>query len=140
MWSQSVWLKLQVIRYAPLVEVSSIFSRGCWGNRCRHAGGDAGLVAQHPGVFVAVLAFALINPVFEEAYWCGALLDAGRGWVFWVISLYLTVLFVAGHPLMWGVFSIVNRSVMLYATLFVMGLHAPGHGRPVYSDVVPQPG
>ena len=83
---------------------------------------NLGLVAQYPGLFVAVLAFALINPVFEEAYWRGALLDAGRRWPFWAIALYSTVLFVAGHPLMWGVFSIGNRSVVLYATLFVMGL------------------
>ena len=83
---------------------------------------NLGLVAQYPGVFVAVLAFALVNPVFEEVYWRGALLDAGRCWPFWAIALYSTVLFVAGHPLMWGVFSIGNRSVVLYATLFVMGL------------------
>lgn len=83
---------------------------------------NLGLVAQYPGVFVAVLAFALINPVFEEAYWRGALLDAGRRWPFRAITLYSTVLFVAGHPLMWGVFSIGNRTVMLCATLFVMGL------------------
>lgn len=80
-----------------------------------------GLVAQYPAVFAAVLAFAILNPVFEEAYWRGLLLDAGRRWPFWVIVLYSTVLFVAGHPLMWGVFSIGNRSPMLYATLFVMG-------------------
>ena len=67
-----------------------------WGNRCRHTGSDADLR--------------------------GALLDAGRRWPFWAIALYSTALFVAGHRLMRGVFSVGNRSPMLYATLFVMGL------------------
>jgi membrane protease YdiL (CAAX protease family) len=69
-----------------------------------------------------VLAFAAVNPFFEEAYWRGALLDAGRRWPFWLIALYSTVLFVASHPLMWGVFSAGNRSIVLFATLFVMGI------------------
>lgn len=83
---------------------------------------NLGLVAQHPWVFAAVLAFALVNPWFEEAYWRGALLDAGKRWPFRVAALYSTVLFVAGHPLMWGVFSTGNRSPALYATLFAMGM------------------
>lgn len=67
-----------------------------------------------------VLLFALINPWLEEMYWRGALLEAESGWPVWLNVLYSTLLFVMSHPLMWGVFSIGNRSPHLYLSLFLM--------------------
>jgi membrane protease YdiL (CAAX protease family) len=65
--------------------------------------------------------FAVINPFFEEVFWRGLLLKklplpaVGR-------VLYSTAFFIISHPLMWGVFSIANRSWMTWASLAVMGV------------------
>lgn len=80
------------------------------------------LVAAHAALIVPWLLFAAINPVFEEAYWRGALHDATEHWPAWGAVLWSTALFVASHPLMWGVFSEGNRSPMLFGTLALMGL------------------
>lgn len=80
------------------------------------------LVAAHAGLILPWLLFAAINPVFEEAYWRGALQDATARWPAWGAALWSTALFVASHPLMWGVFSEGNRSPMLFGTLALMGL------------------
>lgn len=80
------------------------------------------VVASHGVLIAPWLLFALVNPVMEEAYWRGALADATAPWPVWRAGLYSTALFVASHPLMWGVFSEGNRSPMLYASLTLMGL------------------
>lgn len=80
------------------------------------------VVAAHPALILPWLIFAAINPVAEEAFWRGALADATRTWPAWLACLYSTVLFVASHPLMWGVFSEGNRSPMLYGSLVLMGV------------------
>lgn len=80
------------------------------------------LLELHPGLIVPWLIFAAVNPVIEECYWRGLLLDHAGRWPFWLIAVYSTALFVLSHPLMWGVFSEGNRSVMLFATLALMGL------------------
>lgn len=76
---------------------------------------------QNPPVISLWLLFALINPWFEEIFWRGMLLqrlpfgNAGN-------SAYSTLLFVLSHPLMWGIFSIANRSWMTWVSLIIMGV------------------
>ncbi len=73
-----------------------------------------------PVIIALWLAFAVVNPFFEEIYWRGFLLNA-LPFPKKVSIVYSTVLFVASHPLMWGVFSIANRSWMTWASLLLMG-------------------
>ncbi|CEG25669.1 CPBP family glutamic-type intramembrane protease [Bacillus sp. B-jedd] len=80
------------------------------------------LLADYPVITLFLFLVALINPLFEEGYWRGLLLDAGKDYPRWAIILYSTFFFVLSHPLMWGVFSIANRSVQMYITLFIMGI------------------
>lgn len=80
------------------------------------------IVAAHAVLIAPWLLFAAVNPVMEEAYWRGALADATAHWPAWLACAYSTVLFVASHPLMWGVFSEGNRSPMLYGSLALMGV------------------
>ncbi|GEK81117.1 CPBP family intramembrane glutamic endopeptidase [Agrococcus baldri] len=80
------------------------------------------LVAANAALIAPWLLFALINPVFEQAYWRGAVQDATARWPAWLAAAWITVLFVASHPLMWGVFSEGNRSPMLYGTLALMAV------------------
>lgn len=72
-------------------------------------------------VLILWIAFALINPFFEEIFWRGFLIDAlpmsKRS-----ACLYSTFLFVVSHPIMWGTFSIANRSWMTVVSLIIMGL------------------
>ncbi|OCG75369.1 CPBP family intramembrane glutamic endopeptidase [Microbacterium sediminis] len=79
------------------------------------------VVAEHAALIAPWLVFAAVNPIVEEAYWRGALADATAAWPAWAAGAYSTALFVASHPLMWGVFSEGNRSPMLYASLTLMG-------------------
>lgn len=74
-----------------------------------------------PVVVVLWLVFAAVNPFFEEIFWRGFLLD-GLPFPKWLSVLYSTLLFVASHPLIWGVFSIANRSLMTWASLLLMGV------------------
>lgn len=72
-------------------------------------------------VLVLWLVFALINPFFEEVFWRGFLMDTlpmSKRFA----CLYSTLLFVASHPIMWGTFSIANRSWMTVVSLVIMGL------------------
>lgn len=80
------------------------------------------LLFYYPGLSILVILFAAINPWFEEGYWRGLLLDAGENFPIWVRLIYSSALFSFSHPLMWGVFSIGNRSYQLLLTLFVMGI------------------
>lgn len=80
------------------------------------------LVAAHAALVVPWLLFAAVNPLLEETYWRGTLADATVRWPAWAAACWTTALFVASHPLMWGVFSEGNRSPMLYASLTLMGL------------------
>lgn len=74
-----------------------------------------------PLVTVMWLAFAAVNPFFEEIYWRGFLLKA-LPFSKAAAILYSTLFFIASHPLMWGVFSIANRSWMVWASLLLMGV------------------
>ena len=76
-----------------------------------------------PLIIVLWIAFALINPWFEELYWRGLLLDTTKD-VFprWVSIAYSTFFYCLSHPLMWGVFSIANTSYHLYIYLILIGI------------------
>lgn len=72
-------------------------------------------------VFILWVLFALINPFFEEVFWRGFLLDS-LPMPKWAACLYSTLLFVISHPIMWGYFSIANRSWMTLVSLTLMGV------------------
>lgn len=80
------------------------------------------LINLYPGVFAFVIIFALINPWFEEGYWRGILLDAGERCPRWFNIVYSSILYAVSHPLMWGIYSIGNRSYQLLFVLFIMGI------------------
>ncbi len=73
-----------------------------------------------PAVIALWLTFAAVNPLFEELYWRGFLLSA-LPFPKWLSVGYSTLLFAASHPLLWGVFSIANRSPIMWASLMIMG-------------------
>ena len=73
-------------------------------------------------VWLPWLAFACINPWFEEGYWRGLLLDASREWPGWLCVPYSSLVFALSHPLIWGVNSIANRHPAVLVSTFVMGL------------------
>ena len=54
------------------------------------------------------LAFGLINPWFEEAYWRGLVIDAAGRWPLAGV-VYSAVAFAVSHPLVWGVHSVALR-------------------------------
>ena len=60
-------------------------------------------------LIVAWLAFALINPWFEESYWRGLLIDSTASWGKLASLLYSSVWFAASHPLIWGIHSLPLR-------------------------------
>ncbi len=77
-----------------------------------------------PSVWIvsAWLLFAIINPLLEEGYWRGLLLDNTRNWPGWLGVLYSTSLFAINHPLTVGVHSIANRHPAVLISTFIMGL------------------
>lgn len=68
------------------------------------------------------LAFGLINPWLEEAYWRGALLDASQAWPAWLSTTYSSAVFALSHPLMWGQYSLANRGPEVLLSTFLMGI------------------
>ncbi|WP_227394990.1 CPBP family intramembrane glutamic endopeptidase [Jeotgalibacillus aurantiacus] len=76
-----------------------------------------------PLIIVLWVAFALINPWFEELYWRGLLLDAAIEWFpKWISVGYSTLFFMLSHPLMWGVFSIANSHYHVFINLLLLGI------------------
>lgn len=67
------------------------------------------------------LVIALINPVLEETFWRGVLGTATNNWPLGLSLAYTSLLFASAHPLLWGVFSMGNRSWETFAALLVMG-------------------
>ena len=67
------------------------------------------------------IAIAVLNPVLEEAYWRGLLGTLTSRWPAALSILYTSLLFTAAHPLLWGVFSLGNRSWQTAVALLVMG-------------------
>lgn len=75
-----------------------------------------------PHLIVAWLAFALINPWFEESYWRGLLMDATASWGKSLSLLYSSIWFAASHPLVWGIHSLPLRKMEAVAALLFVGL------------------
>lgn len=74
-------------------------------------------------IIVLWIVFALINPLFEELYWRGLLLDSTKEILQkWLSIIYSTFFYCISHPLMWGLFSIANTSSHLYIYLIIMGI------------------
>jgi membrane protease YdiL (CAAX protease family) len=74
------------------------------------------------GLIVAWLAFALVNPWFEESYWRGLLIDATAPWGKWPALLYSSIWFALSHPLIWGIHSLPLRKPEAVAALLMVGL------------------
>jgi membrane protease YdiL (CAAX protease family) len=74
-----------------------------------------------PFIIALWLGFAIINPFCEQVYWRGFLLSS-LPFSNKISVLYSTLFFVLSHPLMWGVFSIGNRSWMAWASIAMMGI------------------
>ena len=70
----------------------------------------------------AWLLFALINPLLEEGYWRGLLLDTTTEWPGWLGVMYSSFFFAINHPLTIGVYSIANRHPAVLISTFIMGL------------------
>lgn len=73
-------------------------------------------------IVLAWLLFALINPLLEEGYWRGLLLDNTKNWPGWLGVLYSTFFFAIHHPLTIGIYSIANRHPAVFISTFIMGL------------------
>jgi membrane protease YdiL (CAAX protease family) len=73
-------------------------------------------------LIVAWLAFALINPWFEESYWRGLLIDSTASWGKLASLLYSSAWFAASHPLIWGIHSLPLRKPEAVGALFFVGL------------------
>ena len=77
-------------------------------------------ILRDPSIFSFWLAFALINPWFEEAYWRGLMMDATESWGAVLSITYSAVWFALSHPLVWGVHSTAMRQwPVILALLFV---------------------
>ncbi len=75
-----------------------------------------------PGLVLAWVIFALVNPLLEEGYWRGLLLDRTAGWSGWLSVPYSSFFFAINHPLTFGVHSIANRHPVTMISTFIMGL------------------
>lgn len=71
---------------------------------------------------LAWVIFALVNPLLEEGYWRGLLLDNAAGWSGWLSVPYSSFFFAINHPLTFGVHSIANRHPVTTISTFTMGL------------------
>lgn len=65
--------------------------------------------------------FAIINPIAEELFWRGYLLD-NLSWNPAIKILLSSVFFLLSHILMWGVFSVTIRSYIMIFPLLIMGV------------------
>jgi uncharacterized protein len=79
-------------------------------------------VVRPPTILVLWLAFALINPWFEEGYWRGVLLDATERWGGFLSVTYSAAWFAVSHPLIWGVHSEALRHWVIVPVLAVAGI------------------
>lgn len=81
-----------------------------------------GQIVRDPLIFCFWLAFALINPWFEEAYWRGMLMDATGSWGGLLSVVYSAAWFALSHPLIWGVHATAMRQWPVIFALFFVGV------------------
>lgn len=79
-------------------------------------------VVRPPMILFLWLAFALINPWFEEGYWRGVLLDATERWGGILSVMYSAAWFAVSHPLIWGVHSVALRHWVILPVLALIGV------------------
>jgi len=65
---------------------------------------------------------AIINPLFEEIFWRGYLLDYSPKIPFWIKAIVSSLLFAVAHPLTWGIFSANMLTVEMFISVFTMGI------------------
>ena len=82
---------------------------------------NTSLLRMHAALIAYWLVIAVLNPFLEEAYWRGLLGSLTARWPAWLSLAYTSLLFAFAHPLLWGVFSVGNRSWQTVAALLVMG-------------------
>jgi uncharacterized protein len=73
-------------------------------------------------IFIPWLILGLVNPVLEEWYWRGLMLDMTQTWPTWIRVLYSSVLFSLNHVLGIAVTSIGSRSPIFLINTFVLGV------------------
>ncbi len=73
-------------------------------------------------IWVSWLVFGLVNPWIEESYWRGLLMNTANNWEPWKVIGYTSILFAVSHPIMWGVNSVANFTVEVFASTLVMGV------------------
>jgi uncharacterized protein len=78
-------------------------------------------VLRSPSILFLWLAFALINPWFEEGYWRGVLLDTTERFGSALSIGYSATWFAISHPLIWGVHSTALRHWVIVPALAVIG-------------------
>jgi membrane protease YdiL (CAAX protease family) len=76
---------------------------------------------QNPVLIALWILFAILTPFFEELFWRGYLIE-NLNWKPAISIIYSAVMFTASHPLLWGVFSIMNRSLIMIPPLLTMGI------------------
>ena len=129
-WATIAWFTREVSGYAAALDR---FKKGAGGFAWPAIAIVAGLFSLHgftshwallsePRLIVAWLAFALINPWFEESYWRGLLMDATASWGKPLSLLYSSIWFAASHPLVWGIHSLPLRKVEAVGALLFVGL------------------
>jgi membrane protease YdiL (CAAX protease family) len=72
-------------------------------------------------ITLLTVAFLLVNPWLEEAYWRGLLLDRTSHWPAPASLLYISVLFALGH-LTLGVHAVAIRNPVTIFAIGIMGL------------------
>jgi len=65
---------------------------------------------------------AIINPLFEECFWRGYMLDKFPQMPFWIKTVVSSTLFAIAHPLIWGLFSANMLTAEMFISVLIMGL------------------
>ena len=73
-------------------------------------------------IFIPWLILGVVNPVLEEWYWRGLMLDMTQTWPTWMRVLYSSALFSLNHLLGIAVTSIGSRSPIFLINTFVLGV------------------
>jgi hypothetical protein len=74
------------------------------------------------GSVVAWLLIVVFNPIVEEGYWRGTLIDATSGWPSWATVLYSAFWFGLSHPLIIGINIALVAGITGFIGTFVNGL------------------
>ncbi len=73
-------------------------------------------------VLIPWVILGIINPVLEEGYWRGLLLDTAHGWRAWIRVVYPSLFFALNHLLGIGVTAIGARNPIFLINTFVLGV------------------